>query len=62
MREVTLRDERRDGAVRDLVVRVMRSHDAVDIADHDRFDLERAEFAVSASRMIVSVGFNLNES
>jgi hypothetical protein len=40
----------------------MRSHDAVDIADHDRFDLKRAEFAVFAACMIVSVGFDLDES
>jgi hypothetical protein len=40
----------------------MRSHDPVHVADHDRFDLERAEFAVTAFRMIVSVGFDLDES
>ena len=38
----------------------MRPHDAVNIADHDRFDLKRAKLAVTASRMIVSVGFDLD--
>jgi hypothetical protein len=33
----------------------MRPHNAVDIADHDRLNLERAEFAVTAFRMVVSV-------
>jgi hypothetical protein len=40
----------------------VRSHDAINISYHDRFDLKRAEFAVTASGMIVSVGFDLNES
>jgi hypothetical protein len=40
----------------------MRSHDSIYVADHDRFDLKRAEFAVTASRMIVSTGFDLNQS
>ena len=39
----------------------MRTHDSIYVADHDRFDLKRAEFAVTASGMIVSVGFDLNE-
>jgi hypothetical protein len=62
MREVAFRDEDRDGAVGYLLVRVVRPHDSIHIADHDRFDLKRAEFAVTASGMIVSVGFDLNES
>ena len=62
MREVAFRDEDRDGAIGYLSVGVMRSHDAVHVADHDRFDLERAKFAVTAFRMIVSVGFDLDES
>jgi hypothetical protein len=40
----------------------MRSHDPIHVADHDRFDLERAEFAVFAARLVVSTGFDLNES
>ncbi len=61
MREVGLCDEDRDGAVGYLLVRVVRSHDSIHVADHDRFDLKRAEFAVFAARMIVSTGFDLNE-
>jgi hypothetical protein len=54
-------DERRDGAVGDLGVRVMRPHDAINIAYHNRLDLERAKFAVTATSEVVSVGFNLNQ-
>ena len=61
MREVRLRDEGRNGAVRYLRVGVGSSHDAVNVADHDRLDLQRAEFAVTAFGMIVSVGFDLNK-
>ena len=61
MRKIGVGDERRDGSIGDLVVRVVRPHDPVYVADHDRFDLERAEFAMTASRMVVSVGFNLNK-
>jgi hypothetical protein len=39
----------------------MRSHDPIHVADHDRFDLKRAEFAVFAARLVVSVRFDLNE-
>jgi hypothetical protein len=62
MREIRLRNEDRNGAVGYLLVRVVRPHDAVNVADHDRFDLKRAKFAVFAARMVVSVGFDLNES
>jgi hypothetical protein len=55
MREICASDERRDGAVGDLGVRVMRTHDAVNISYHDWFDLQRAKFAVTATGMIVSV-------
>jgi len=55
MREVGFCDEDRDGAVGYLRVRIVCSHDAIDIAHHDRFDLKRAEFAVFAARMIGSV-------
>ena len=61
VREIAFRDKCRGCAVGDLGVRVMRPHDSVDIADHDRFDLKRAKLTVTASRMIVSVGFDLNE-
>ena len=54
MREVAFRDEDRDGPIRDLLVRVMRSHDAIHVADHDRLNLKRAKFAVTAFRMVVS--------
>jgi len=62
MREVAFRDEDRDSAIGYLRVRIVCSHDAIDIADHDRFDLQRAKLAGFAARMIVSVGFDLNES
>jgi hypothetical protein len=38
----------------------MRPHDSVHIAHEDWLNLKRAEFAVTASRMIVSVGFDLD--
>ena len=55
MRKVCICDERRDGAIRYLSVRVMRSHDPIHVADHDRFDLECAKFAVPATGLIISV-------
>lgn len=61
MRKVCVGDERRDGAVGDLGVRVMRPHDPVNISYEDRLDLECAKFAVTATGMIVSVGFDLDE-
>ena len=61
VREVRLRDEGRNGAVRNLRVRVGRSHDAVHIADHDRANLKRAKLAVTAFGMIVSAGFDLDK-
>ena len=60
MREIGVGDERRDGAVGDLLVCVMRPHDAINISYQNRFDLERAKFAVTATGMIISVGFDLN--
>jgi len=54
-------NERRDGSIRYLSVRVMRPHDAVNVADHDRFDLERAKFAVPTPGEVISVGFDLNQ-
>ncbi len=61
MREVAFRDEDRDGAVGYLLVRVVRPHDPIHVADHDRFDLKRAKLAVTAFGMIVSTGFDLDE-
>ncbi len=61
MREVCVGDERRDGSIRYLLVRVMRPHDAINISYHDRLDLERAKFAVTATGKIISVGFDLDE-
>ena len=55
-------DERRDGAVGDLGVRVMRPHDAIHVADHDRFDLKRAEFTMTALCEVIAAGFDLNQS
>jgi hypothetical protein len=54
-------NERRDGSIRYLSVRVMRPHQAIRVANHDRFNLERAKFAVTATGMIVSVRFDLNQ-
>jgi hypothetical protein len=39
----------------------MRSHDPIHVAHKDWLDLKCAEFAVTAARMIVSVGFDLNK-
>jgi len=61
MRKVCVGDERRDGAIRYLSVRVGCTHDAIYISYHDRFDLERAKFAVTAFGLIVSVGFDLDK-
>lgn len=61
MREVGLCDEDRDGAVGYLRVRIVCTHDAVDIADHDRFDLKRAKLAVTAFGLLVAAGFDMNE-
>jgi hypothetical protein len=61
VREVTLRDEDGGCAVCNLLVRVGRSHDAVHVAHEDRADLKRAKFAMTASGMIVSVGFDLDK-
>jgi hypothetical protein len=61
MRKICASDKERDGAVGDLGVRVMRPHDAINIANKNRFDLERAKLAVTAFGMIVSVGFDLNQ-
>jgi len=61
VREVGLSDKGRNRAIGDLSVRVMRTHDAVYIADKDRFDLQRAEFAVTALCEVIAAGFNLNQ-
>jgi hypothetical protein len=47
-------DERRDGAVGDLGVRVGCTHDAINISYHNRFDLERAKFAMAATGEVIS--------
>lgn len=62
MRKVCVCDERRDGAIRYLLMRVMRPHDAIHIAHKNRLDLKRAKFAVTATGKIISVGFDLNQS
>jgi len=61
VREVAFRDEDRDGAVGYLRVRIVCTHDSVYVADHDRFNLQRAEFAMTAMGMVVSTGFDLDE-
>ena len=61
VREVCVGDERRDGSIRYLSVRVMRPHDPVHISYEDRLDLERAKFAVTATGKIISVRFDLNQ-
>jgi hypothetical protein len=62
VREIAFRDEDRNGAVCYLLVRVMRPHDPIHVAHHDRFDLKRAKFAVTPFGLIVSTGFDLDES
>jgi len=42
MREISVRNEGGDSAIRNLRVRVGRTHDPVNITDHDRPDLKRA--------------------
>ena len=61
MRKVCVGDERRNGAIRYLSVGVMRPHDPIHVAYKDRFDLERAKFAVTATGKVVSVGFDLDK-
>jgi len=61
VREIGVGNEERDGAVGDLGVRVMRPHDAIYVADKNRFDLERAKLAVTSTGKIISVGFDLNQ-
>lgn len=61
MREVAFRDEDRNGAVGYLRVRIVCTHDSVDIADHDRLNLQRAKLAMTAFGLIVAVGFDLNQ-
>ena len=62
MREISVRDEDRNGPIRNLRVGVVRTHDAVNVADHDRANLKRAKLAMTTSRMIISVGFDLDKS
>jgi hypothetical protein len=62
VREIGLSDKGGNRAVGDLGMRVMRTHDAVYVADQDRFDLESAKFAVTASGEVIAAGFNLNQS
>ena len=60
MREVGLRDEDSDGPIRYLRVDIMRTHDPINIADHDRSNLKRAKFAMKTFGMVISVGFDLD--
>ncbi len=48
VREIGLSDKGGNRAVGDLGMRVMRTHDAVYVANQDRFDLQRAKLAVTA--------------
>ena len=61
VREVCVGNEERNGPIRYLSVRVMRSHDAVHISYEDRLDLECAKLAVTASGKVISVRFDLDE-
>ena len=61
MREIRLRDEGGYGPVRYLLVRVGRSHDPIHVAHEDRSDLKRAKLAMTATRMIIPVGFDLDK-
>jgi len=54
-------NERGNRAIGYLSVRVMCTHDAVHIANQDRFDLQRAKFAVTALCEVIAAGFNLNQ-
>ena len=61
MRKVCVGDEDRGCAIRYLSVRVGCTHDAVNISYHNRLDLQRAKFAMTATGLIVSVGFDLDK-
>ena len=54
VREVGLSDKGGNRAVGYLRVRVMRTHDAVYIAHQDRFDLQRAKLAVTATGEVIA--------
>ena len=54
MRKVCICDENRRCAICYLSVGVMRSHQAIRVADHNRFDLERAKLAVFAASEVIS--------
>jgi hypothetical protein len=54
-------NEERNGPIRYLSVGVMRPHQAISVADHDRLDLECAKFAMLAASEVISVGFDLNQ-
>ena len=61
VREVCVGNEERNGPIRYLSVGVMRSHQAVHIANHDRLDLQCAKFAMLAASEVVAVGFDLDK-
>lgn len=61
VREVGLSDKRGNRAVGDLSMRVMRTHNAVYVAHKDRFDLQCAKLAVTATGEVIAAGFNLNQ-
>ncbi len=54
VREVGLSNERGNRAIGDLLVRVVRSHDAVYVAHQDRFDLKCAEFAMTPLGQVIA--------
>ena len=54
MRKVCVCDEGCGGAIRYLSVSVMRPHDSVHVSYHDRLDLERAKFAMTAASEVIS--------
>ena len=61
MREVLGSNVDGDLPVRHLLVRVARMRETIYVFDHDGLDLKRAEFAVTASGLIVAAGFDLNQ-
>lgn len=61
MREVLGSNVDGDLAIRYLLVRVLGAREAINIADHDRLNLERTQFAVTANGSVVAAGFDRDE-
>ena len=61
VREISVGDGDGNLSVRYLRVGVVRTHDAVRIADQNRLDLQRAKLAVPTFCEVIAAGFDLDE-